>query len=188
MAVRVAMNGFGRIGRMVLRAAKQAAMDIDFVAINDIADLEPLAMVLRYDSIHGQYPGTVEWREDHLIVDGDEIRVFKVADKRENDTFLFPWDDMNIDVVVEASGLFRRVSQLKRHAVVRLSPPRHAPGADGGDEHRPDLDRRRPRPGPGHPLAAGKGGGPRVPRPGPFGIGRGSHRLHREEGRGGGDP
>jgi glyceraldehyde 3-phosphate dehydrogenase len=115
MAVKVALNGFGRIGRMVLRAAKQAALDIDFVAINDIADLEPLAMVLRYDSIHGRYPGTVEWSADHLVVDGDDIRVFKVADKRENDTFLFPWNDLNIDVVVEASGIFRRVSQLKRH-------------------------------------------------------------------------
>ena len=61
MAVRVAINGFGRIGRMVLRAAKEQNLDIDFVAINDIADLEPLAMVLRYDSIHGRYPGTVEW-------------------------------------------------------------------------------------------------------------------------------
>ena len=115
MAVRVAINGFGRIGRMVLRAAKEQNLDIDFVAINDIADLEPLAMVLRYDSIHGRYPGTVEWTKDSLIVDGDEIRAFKVSDKRAEDRFAFPWDHLNIDVVVESSGIFRRLDQINRH-------------------------------------------------------------------------
>ncbi len=115
MAVRVAINGFGRIGRMVLRAAKKNKLDIDFVAINDIADLEPLAMVLRYDSIHGRYPGTVEWTKNSLIVDGDEIQVFKVSDKRSEDRFAFPWDRLNIDVVVESSGIFRRLDEINRH-------------------------------------------------------------------------
>jgi glyceraldehyde 3-phosphate dehydrogenase len=115
VAVRVAINGFGRIGRMVLRAVKERRLDVDFIAINDVADLEPLGMVLRYDSIHGRYPGSVEWRGTSLIVDGDEIQVFKVGDKRAGDPFAFPWHDLNIDVVVEASGQFRRRDELQRH-------------------------------------------------------------------------
>ncbi|PYS95835.1 MAG: type I glyceraldehyde-3-phosphate dehydrogenase [Acidobacteria bacterium] len=115
MPVRVAINGFGRIGRMVLRAAKQRRLDVDFVAINDVADLEPLAMVLKYDSIHGPYPGTVDWREETLVVDGDAIRVFKVGDKRAADPFAFPWKDLGVDVVVESSGIFRRDAELRRH-------------------------------------------------------------------------
>jgi len=115
MAVRVAINGFGRIGRMVLRAAKQRRLEVDFVAINDVTDIEPLAMVLKYDSIHGSYPGTIERRENSLVVDGDEIRVFKVGDKRSGDPFAFPWNHLDIDIVVEASGVFRRVEELKRH-------------------------------------------------------------------------
>jgi glyceraldehyde 3-phosphate dehydrogenase (phosphorylating) len=74
-----------------------------------------LGMVLRYDSIHGRYPGSVEWRGTSLIVDGDEIQVFKVGDKRAGDPFAFPWHDLNIDVVVEASGQFRRRDELQRH-------------------------------------------------------------------------
>ena len=115
MAARVAINGFGRIGRMVLRAVKQRRLDVDFVAINDVADIEPLGMVLRYDSIHGRYPGSVEWRGTSLIVDGDEIRVFKVGDKRAGDPFAFPWHDLKIDVVIEASGQFRKREELQRH-------------------------------------------------------------------------
>ncbi len=115
MSARVAINGFGRIGRMVMRAAKERRLDVDFVAINDVADLEPLGMVLRYDSIHGRYPGTVEWRDSTLIVDGDEIRVFKVGDKRSGDPFAFPWHDLEIDVVIESSGLFRKRDELQRH-------------------------------------------------------------------------
>jgi glyceraldehyde 3-phosphate dehydrogenase len=72
-------------------------------------------MVLRYDSIHGRYPGSVEWHGSSLIVDGDEIRVFKVGDKRASDPFAFPWHDLKIDVVVESSGLFRRREELQRH-------------------------------------------------------------------------
>jgi glyceraldehyde 3-phosphate dehydrogenase len=115
MAVRVAINGFGRIGRMVLRAAKQRRLDLDFVAINDVADLEPLAMVLKYDSIHGSYPGPVTWTGDSIVVDGDAIRVFKVGDKRSGDPFAFPWADLDVDVVVESTGVFRRLEELRRH-------------------------------------------------------------------------
>src|SRR5437867_8870579 len=115
MAARVAINGFGRIGRMVMRAVKERRLDVDFIAINDVADVEPLGMVLRYDSIHGRYPGSVEWKGSSLVVDGDEIRVFKVGDKRAGDPFAFPWHDLGIDVVVEASGQFRRREELQRH-------------------------------------------------------------------------
>jgi len=115
MTIKVAINGFGRIGRMVLRAVKERRLDVDFVAINDVADLEPLGMVLRYDSIHGRYPGTVEWKGSSLIVDGDEIRVFKVGDKRSGDPFAFPWHDLGIDVVIESSGLFMKRDELRRH-------------------------------------------------------------------------
>ncbi len=69
----------------------------------------------RYDSIHGPYPGTVAWSESSLVVDGDEIRVFKVGDKRSGDPFAFPWHSLDIDVVVESSGQFRRRDELQRH-------------------------------------------------------------------------
>ena len=115
MSIRVAINGFGRIGRMVMRAVKERHLDVDFIAINDVADVEPLGMVLRYDSIHGRYPGSVEWKDSSLVVDGDEIRVFKVGDKRAGDPFAFPWNDLGIDVVIESSGLFRRRAELQRH-------------------------------------------------------------------------
>ena len=115
MSIRVAINGFGRIGRMVMRAVKERHLDVDFIAINDVADVEPLGMVLRYDSIHGRYPGSVEWKDSSLVVDGDEIRVFKVGDKRAGDPFAFPWSDLGIDVVIESSGLFRRRAELQRH-------------------------------------------------------------------------
>ena len=81
MAIRVAINGFGRIGRNVLRAAKKAGVtDIDFVAVNDLTDTKTLGHLLRYDSIHGRYPGTVEVREGSLVVDGDEVKVFAEKD------------------------------------------------------------------------------------------------------------
>ena len=75
MAIRAAINGFGRIGRNVLRSAKKSGnTDIDFVAVNDLTDAATLAHLLKYDSVHGRYPGTVEVSENGLVVDGDEIR------------------------------------------------------------------------------------------------------------------
>jgi glyceraldehyde 3-phosphate dehydrogenase (phosphorylating) len=115
MAIRVGINGFGRIGRLFLRAAKAAGKDFDFVAINDLAEVEQLALLLRYDSIHGPYPGRVETDGEDLVVDGDRIRVHRVSDKREGDPFPFPWGDVGADIVVEATGLFRRIAELERH-------------------------------------------------------------------------
>jgi len=103
MSLRVAINGFGRIGRLVLRAAKQAGRtDLDFVAVNDLTDNKTLAHLLKYDSVHRAYPGTVEATDSGLLVDGDEMRVFS-----ERDPSKLPWNELGIDVVVESTGVFR---------------------------------------------------------------------------------
>ncbi len=111
MSVRVAINGFGRIGRLVLRAAKKyGGGDLDFVAVNDLTDNETLAHLLRYDSVHGKYPGDVSLSGGGLVVDGDEIRVFS-----ERDPANLPWGELGIDVVVESTGLFRKREQAALH-------------------------------------------------------------------------
>jgi glyceraldehyde 3-phosphate dehydrogenase len=111
MPIRVAINGFGRIGRNVLRAAKQAgATDIDFVAVNDLTDTRTLGHLLRHDSVHRNYPGTVEVRENALLVDGDEIRVFA-----EKDPAALPWGDLGVDVVIESTGRFTTRADAARH-------------------------------------------------------------------------
>jgi glyceraldehyde 3-phosphate dehydrogenase len=111
MSLRVAINGFGRIGRLVLRAAKQAGRtDLDFVAVNDLTDNRTLAHLLKYDSVHRTYPGTVEATESGLVVDGDEIKVFS-----EKDPSNLPWKDLGIDIVVESTGKFRDREGLGKH-------------------------------------------------------------------------
>jgi len=111
MSIRIAINGFGRIGRNVLRAAKQAgADDIEFVAVNDLTDTETLAHLLRYDSVHGRYPGNVEARGDSLVVDGDEIRVLS-----ERDPANLPWADLGVDIVIESTGIFTSRDGAAKH-------------------------------------------------------------------------
>jgi glyceraldehyde 3-phosphate dehydrogenase len=111
MPIRVAINGFGRIGRNVLRAAKQAgASDIDFVAVNDLTDTQTLAHLLRHDSVHGHYPGAVEARESSLVVDGDEVKVFA-----EKDPGALPWGDLGVDVVIESTGRFTKRDDAAKH-------------------------------------------------------------------------
>ncbi|MDX1675276.1 MAG: type I glyceraldehyde-3-phosphate dehydrogenase [Longimicrobiales bacterium] len=110
MATRVAINGFGRIGRNILRSAKKAGADLDFVAVNDLTDAETLAHLLRYDSVHGRYPGTVEVTGNGIAVDGDEIRVLS-----ERDPASLPWDDLGVDIVFEATGLFRSREKAQPH-------------------------------------------------------------------------
>lgn len=110
MSTRVAINGFGRIGRNVLRAAKAAGSDLDFVAVNDLTDAETLAHLLRYDSVHGHYDGTVEVSGDGLVVDGDEIKVFS-----ERDPAALPWGDLGIDIVIESTGFFRDREGAGKH-------------------------------------------------------------------------
>src|SRR5918911_1596540 len=103
MAVRVGINGFGRIGRNVFRAAlsRQTPPDIEWVAVNDITDPKTLAHLLKYDSILGPYPGRIEPREGALVVDGREIKVLA-----EKDPAQLGWGDLGVDVVLESTGFF----------------------------------------------------------------------------------
>ncbi len=111
MSIRIAINGFGRIGRNVLRAlARQAASDIELVAVNDLMNTPTLAHLLRYDSVHGAYPGSVEVAGDGLVVDGHPIRVFAERDPGD-----LPWDGLGVDVVVESTGFFRDREGAGRH-------------------------------------------------------------------------
>ncbi|MSR21171.1 MAG: type I glyceraldehyde-3-phosphate dehydrogenase [Gemmatimonadetes bacterium] len=111
MALRVAINGFGRIGRNVFRCAKQSGRsDMDFVAVNDLTDAATLAHLLKYDSVHRRYPGTVRASQSALIVDGDEIRVFS-----EKDPAKLPWRDLGVDVVIESTGHFSDRATAAKH-------------------------------------------------------------------------
>ena len=110
MATRVAVNGFGRIGRNVLRAAKRSGADLTFVAVNDLADAPTLAHLLKHDSVHGAYPGRVEVDEDAVVVDGEPVRVFS-----ERDPARLPWGELGVDAVVESTGVFRTRELASRH-------------------------------------------------------------------------
>jgi glyceraldehyde 3-phosphate dehydrogenase len=96
MAVSAGINGFGRIGRNLFRAAHAAGADIDWVGVNDITDTKTLAHLLKYDSILGPFPGTVEHTADGLVVDGKELKVFA-----ERDPASLPWSDVGAHVVIE---------------------------------------------------------------------------------------
>lgn len=108
MAVRIAINGFGRIGRLVFRHAMARKGDIDFVGINDLTDAKTLAHLLKFDSVHGRYQGTVEVDGNDLIVDGDRISIS--AQKKIED---LPWGE--IDVVIESTGVFTSRADLQKH-------------------------------------------------------------------------
>jgi glyceraldehyde 3-phosphate dehydrogenase len=110
MSVRVAINGFGRIGRNLLRSAKKHGIDLDFVAVNDLTDVGTLALLLKYDSVHGRFDGTVETDGDNLIVDGDTITVLS-----ERDPAALPWADMGVDIVVESTGFFTKRDDAAKH-------------------------------------------------------------------------
>jgi glyceraldehyde 3-phosphate dehydrogenase len=110
MPVRVGINGFGRIGRNVFRAAKASGADIEFVAVNDLTDSKTLAHLVKYDSILGPFPGTVEDTDSGLTVDGEEIKVF--AEREPGD---IDWGSLDIDVVIESTGFFTDAEQAKAH-------------------------------------------------------------------------
>jgi glyceraldehyde 3-phosphate dehydrogenase len=111
MALRVAINGFGRIGRNVLRSAKQSQQTgIDFVAINDLADADTLGHLFMYDSVHGRYPGSVAVTEQGLEVDGDVIRICS-----ERDPASLPWEDLGVDIVIESTGFFVDRDSAAKH-------------------------------------------------------------------------
>jgi len=110
MAVRVGINGFGRIGRNVFRAAHSAGADIEWVAVNDLTDAETLAHLLKYDTVLGPYPGDV-------VVEGDSIRAGDVTLKvlAEKDPAALPWGDLGVDVVIESTGLFTDRDAAAKH-------------------------------------------------------------------------
>src|SRR6266404_8971128 len=102
MAIRVGINGFGRIGRNVVRAARaMGAKEIDVVAVNDLTDTATLAHLLKYDSVHGRYPGTVAAAADGIHVDG---RVLKVLS--EKNPAALPWKELGVELVLESTGRF----------------------------------------------------------------------------------
>jgi glyceraldehyde 3-phosphate dehydrogenase len=110
MALRVAINGFGRIGRNVLRAAKARGAKIDFVAVNDLTDTTTLAHLLKYDSVHGRYQGSVEAAGDSIKVDGDTIKVLA-----EKDPAKLPWKELGVDIVLESTGRFTDKDKAEAH-------------------------------------------------------------------------
>ncbi len=110
MPVKVGINGFGRIGRLVLRAIRKQKADIDVVLINDLGTAEDMAHLLKYDSVHGRYPGSVSVSGSNLVVDGDEITV-----SAEKDPSKLPWGKLGVDVVVESTGAFTRREQIELH-------------------------------------------------------------------------
>tara|TARA_Y100000994_G_scaffold104683_1_gene86342 strand:+ start:12287 stop:13300 length:1014 start_codon:yes stop_codon:yes gene_type:complete len=124
--IRVAINGFGRIGRAVVRAAKKSKANINFAAINDLVEPDKLATVLKYDSVHGIYPGDIEVvNGDILKVDNDHIKCLSIKDPNN-----LPWDELDIDVVIESTGIFRYRKDLESHIssgakkVVLTVPPK----------------------------------------------------------------
>ncbi len=110
MPVKVGINGFGRIGRNLLRAAHAAGSDLEFVAVNDITDEHTLAHLLKYDSILGRFPGKVEEGKDALIVDGATVRVLAERDPAD-----LPWGDLGVDVVIESTGFFTKRDDAAKH-------------------------------------------------------------------------
>jgi glyceraldehyde 3-phosphate dehydrogenase len=111
MATRIGINGFGRIGRQVVRAAKiQGVADLDFVAVNDLTDTKTLAHLFKYDSVHGTYQGDVEAGKDSIIIDGDEIKILS-----QKDPGALPWKELGVDIVLESTGRFTEADAARKH-------------------------------------------------------------------------
>ena len=112
MAVKLAINGFGRIGRLALRAAlERESNPFDIVAVNDLTDAGTLAHLFKYDSVHGRYPGTVEVQDGNLVIDGTIS--FPVLSER--DPANLPWGELGVDIVIESTGFFRSRSAAQKH-------------------------------------------------------------------------
>lgn len=109
MTIKVGINGFGRIGRIVFRAAQERS-DVEIVAINDLLDADYMAYMLKYDSTHGRFDGTVEVKDGHLVVNGKTIRV-----TAERDPANLKWNEVNVDVVAEATGIFLTDETARKH-------------------------------------------------------------------------
>lgn len=111
MAIKVGINGFGRIGRQVVRAAKeQQVADIDIVAVNDLTDTRTLAHLFKYDSVHRTFRGSVEHDADGITIDGDRLAVFAMKDPAA-----LPWRDLGVEVVLESTGRFTKAEDARKH-------------------------------------------------------------------------
>ena len=110
MGVKVGINGFGRIGRNVLRAAKERDGEIEFVAVNDLTDAKTLAHLLKHDTVLGRFPGEVHADGDHLVIDGTRVQVLA-----ERDPAQLPWGDLGVDIVVESTGFFTDATKARAH-------------------------------------------------------------------------
>jgi glyceraldehyde 3-phosphate dehydrogenase len=110
MSTKVAINGFGRVGRTAFRAAYERAADVEWVAINDLAGALALAHLLKYDSVYGRFPGEIEVEDSVLVVEGREVPVFAQADPAA-----LPWNELGVDVVIESTGCFRSREDAAKH-------------------------------------------------------------------------
>ncbi len=110
MGIRVGINGFGRIGRLVLRSALSAGSELEFVAVNDLTDNKTLSHLFKYDSTFGIFPGKVEAKDGAIVIDGKEIKVLS-----ERDPSLLPWKDLGVDIVIESTGIFRDREGAGKH-------------------------------------------------------------------------
>jgi glyceraldehyde 3-phosphate dehydrogenase len=112
MAIRVAINGFGRIGRTIARAihGRGDASDLELVAINDLTDVDTLAHLFNFDSVHGRFAGTCEVKDGNLVIDGDTVAV-----SAEKDPSALPWKEHEIDIVLECTGVFRQREKAEQH-------------------------------------------------------------------------
>ena len=126
---KVAINGFGRIGRITLRAALEKGSNLDFVAVNDLVDAKTLAHLFKYDSIHRTYPGKVKAEDDSIIIDGKKVRVCQ-----EKDPAQLPLKEMGIDIVIESTGLFRTKEKAASHLKAGASKVIISAPARGSDE------------------------------------------------------
>lgn len=129
MKTKIAINGFGRIGRNVFKVAYERD-DIEIVALNDLTDNETLAHLLKYDSNYGAYQHSVEADEDYVVVDGNRIRTYA-----ERDPSALPWEDLDVDVAIESTGIFTKPEDARKHVEagakrVVLSAPAKGEGAD----------------------------------------------------------
>ncbi len=110
MSIKVAINGFGRIGRNVFKIANEVKKDWEIVAINDLTDPKTLAHLLKYDSLFGKFNGEVDYKEDVIIVNGKEIKIFA-----EKDPEKLPWGELGVDIVIESTGIFRSKKDASKH-------------------------------------------------------------------------
>ena len=112
MAIKIGINGFGRIGRLVARSIFERGADSEFdlVAVNDLTDAATLAALFKYDSVHGRFPGTVEVGDGGLVINGDTLKVFSVRDPEQ-----LPWGELDVDVVIESTGIFRTREAAAKH-------------------------------------------------------------------------